>query len=211
MPCKQRRKGTGGPGVSSRAARRSATGTSTDSEPRPRAGCGSSWKTRSPRRGACASGCTAAPDRRLSSFVSHLRGTSMTSDARMFPNLLLVLILGIGIGVLLAVLYVQHWKARYTRAIRQDAVLRSQAVTVGKVHEQLIPYLPEFGFNPKDARFLGSPVDLVVFDGLDDGELQRVVFLEIKTGGSALTGRERQGRDVVRARQVEWEELRIQR
>ena len=129
----------------------------------------------------------------------------------MFPNLLLVLILGIGIGVLLAVLYVQRWKARYTRAIRQDAVLRSQAVTVEKVHEQLIPYLPEFGFNPKDARFLGSPVDLVVFDGLDDGELQRVVFLEIKTGGSALTGRERQVRDVVRARQVEWEELRIER
>ena len=135
----------------------------------------------------------------------------MMGDARMFPNLLLVLILGIGIGVLLAVVYVQHWKARYTRAIRQDAVLRSQAVTVGKVHEQLIPYLPEFGFNPKDARFLGSPVDLVVFDGLDDGELRRVVFLEIKTGGSTLTGRERQVRDVVRARQVEWEELRIER
>ena len=28
------------------------------------------------------------------------------------------------------------------------------------MHEQLVPYLPEFGFNPKDARFLGSPVDL---------------------------------------------------
>src|SRR5207302_822704 len=82
--------------------------------------------------------------------------------------------------------------ARYTQAIRQDAVQRSQAVTTGKVHEQLVPYLPEFGFNPKDARFLGSPVDLLVFDGLDAGELRRVVFIEIKTGGSALTGRERQ-------------------
>src|SRR5213595_36519 len=98
-----------------------------------------------------------------------------------------------------------------TQAIRQDAVQRSQAVTSGKVHEQLVPYLPEFGFNPKDARFLGSPVDLLVFDGLDDGELRRVVFIEIKTGGSALTGRERQLRDVVRARQVAWEELRIER
>jgi predicted Holliday junction resolvase-like endonuclease len=90
-------------------------------------------------------------------------------------------------------------------------VQRSQAVTSGKVHEQLVPYLPQFGFNPKDARFLGSPVDLLVFDGLDDGELRRVVFLEIKTGGSSLTGRERQVRDVVRAHQVAWEELRIER
>ena len=135
----------------------------------------------------------------------------MPSDTRLLPHLVLVLILGIGIGLLVALLYVQQWKARYTQAIRQDAVQRSQAVTTGKVHEQLVPYLPEFGFNPKDARFLGSPVDLLVFDGLDDGELRRVVFIEIKTGGSGLTGRERQVRDVVRARQVAWEELRIER
>jgi len=135
----------------------------------------------------------------------------MPSDTRLLPSLVLVLILGIGIGLLVALLYVQRWKARYTQAIRQDAVQRSQAVTSGKVHEQLVPYLPEFGFNPKDARFVGSPVDLLVFDGLDEGELRRVVFLEIKTGGSTLTGRERQVRDVVRARQVTWEELRIER
>src|SRR5437868_2525799 len=118
---------------------------------------------------------------------------------------------GIAIGVLIASLYFLVWRLRYSAKIREDAVQRSLAVTVGKVHEQLVPYLPEFGFNPKDVRFLGSPVDLVVFDGLDDGELRRVVFIEIKTGGSALSGRERQVRDGVRARQVAWEELRIGR
>ena len=135
----------------------------------------------------------------------------MPSDTGPLPNLILVLVLGIGLGLLVALLYVQVWKTRYTQAIRQDAVQRSQAVTSGKVHEQLVPYLPEFGFNPKDARFLGSPVDLLVFDGLDDGELRRVVFIEVKTGGSGLTARERQIRDVVRAGQVVWEELRIER
>jgi len=135
----------------------------------------------------------------------------MPSDTRLLPSLVLVLILGIAIGLLVALLYIQQWKARYTQMIRQDAVQRSQAVTSGKVHEQLVPYLPEFGFNPKDARFLGSPVDLLVFDGLDDGELRRVVFVEIKTGDSALTGRERQVRDVVRASQVAWEEIRLER
>src|SRR5882762_4971416 len=107
------------------------------------------------------------------------------------------LLLGIAIGIVIAWLYFLVWKVRYSAAIREDAVQRSLAVTAGKVHEQLVPYLPEFGFNPKDARFLGSPVDLVVFDGLSAGEVRRVVFLEVKTGGAPLTTRERQVRAVI--------------
>jgi len=59
----------------------------------------------------------------------------MPSDTRLLPSLVLVLILGIAIGLLVALLYIQQWKARYTQVIRQDAVQRSQAVTSGKVHE----------------------------------------------------------------------------
>jgi predicted Holliday junction resolvase-like endonuclease len=118
---------------------------------------------------------------------------------------------GIAIGFLLAWMYFLVWKFKYSSSIRQDAVQRSQAVIAGRVHEQLIPYLPAFPFNPKDVRFLGSPVDLVVFDGLADGRLRRVVFLEVKTGGAGLTSRERSVRDVIQAREVEWAELRITR
>ena len=117
--------------------------------------------------------------------------------------------LGIVIGLLVGFAYFVIWRAKHTGAIRADAVLRSQAVTVGKVSEQLVPYLPGFGFNPKDARFLGSPVDLVVFDGLDEGALRRVVFLEVKTGTAALSARERQVRDAIRSGRIEWDELRI--
>ena len=119
------------------------------------------------------------------------------------------LLLGIAIGLVMAWLYFLVWKLRYSATIRDDAVQRSLAVTAGKVHEQLVPYLPEFGFNPKDARFLGSPVDLIVFDGLSDGEVRRVVFLEVKTGGAPLTARERQVRAVIEAREVAWAELRL--
>ena len=121
------------------------------------------------------------------------------------------LFIGIVIGIVVASLYFVIWKLRYSAAIRENAVQRSLAVTAGKVHEQLVPYLPEFGFNPKDARFLGSPVDLVVFDGLAAGAVRRVVFLEVKTGGAALTARERQVRDVIEARAVVWAELRLNR
>jgi predicted Holliday junction resolvase-like endonuclease len=125
------------------------------------------------------------------------------------PTNLLGLAAGIVIGVLLAWIYLLIWKARYTALIREDAVQRSQAITAGKVHEQLIPYLPAFPYNPKDVRFLGSPVDFVVFDGLAEGRLNRIVFLEVKTGRSRLTSREREVRQVIQAREVEWAELRL--
>jgi len=118
------------------------------------------------------------------------------------------LLLGVVIGLLVALACFLAWKGRYTRTIREDAILRSQAVITGRVSEQLLPFLPGFRFNPKDARFLGSPVDFVVFDGLDEGALRRVLFVEVKTGDADLSARERQVRDAVLGGAVEWIELR---
>jgi predicted Holliday junction resolvase-like endonuclease len=126
-------------------------------------------------------------------------------------NLRELVLLGLLVGVataLLGLVWFVVWKAKYTKAIREDAVLRSQAVTAGKIYEQLVPYLPGFAFNPKDARFLGTPVDFVIFEGLSEGRVRRIVFVEVKTGGSQLTTREREVRDAVKAGNVEWAEIR---
>jgi predicted Holliday junction resolvase-like endonuclease len=77
------------------------------------------------------------------------------------------------------------------------------------VTEHFIPYLPEFNYNPQDARFIGSPVDFVVFDGLCEGALRQVVFVEIKTGGSTLTKRERWVRDIIQAGNVVWKLVKM--
>jgi predicted Holliday junction resolvase-like endonuclease len=115
--------------------------------------------------------------------------------------------LGALLGLALAAFYIMWWKWRYTRAVRRDAVLRSEAVTTGKISEQLLPFFPEFRFNPRDARFLGAPVDFVVFDGLAEGAVRRVVFVEVKTGGGRLSARERLVREAVEAGRVGWLEL----
>lgn len=102
-----------------------------------------------------------------------------------------------------------QWRQAETKSIRGDAINRSQAVTLGKVAEHIVPYFPEFDFNPKDVRFLGTPVDFVAFDGLSDGEVQRVVFVEVKTANSRLSQRERAVRAAIEAGNVEWRELRL--
>jgi len=133
----------------------------------------------------------------------------MSERFTVLPILLLGLAVGTLIGLLLGLVYLQAWKVRYTKGVRHDAVQRSLAVTVGKVYEQLVPHLPDFEFNPKDARFIGSPVDFVVFDGLNDGEVRSVVFVEVKTGRSDLSSRERRVKDAVKAGRVKWTEVRV--
>ena len=124
-------------------------------------------------------------------------------------NTLLLLAIGVVIGAVVALLWVATMKPRYTQQVRKHAIEQSKAVTRGQIYEQLVPYLPEFEFNPKDAQFLGKPVDFVVFDGLDEGDLRRIVFVEVKTGAATLNTRERRVRDAIRKGRVEWTEIRV--
>lgn len=131
--------------------------------------------------------------------------------------LLIALVLAIVvIVILLARQAVYGSRYRYTdsdlESARRDALARSRNVVSGKVQEHLVPFFPEFLelFNPRDARFLGSPIDFVVFAGLDEGEECRdVVLVEVKTGKSALSKRERQVRDAVEAGRVSYKLIRI--
>ncbi|NLV27502.1 MAG: Holliday junction resolvase [Methanomicrobiales archaeon] len=84
-----------------------------------------------------------------------------------------------------------EWQIKEEQKIRQDAAKRSHSVMKGKITEQLIPFSLDFPYNPSDARFIGSPVDFVVFDGVSEGTVREVIFIEIKTGLSKLSGRER--------------------
>jgi len=104
-----------------------------------------------------------------------------------------------------------QWKEKQEQSIRQDAIQRSLAVTIGKVTEHFIPYMPDFSYNPKDARFIGSPIDFIVFNGLNDGEVKNIVFIEFKTGDSVLSAREKWIRDAIQSGRVLWEELRYTR
>src|SRR5690554_3973524 len=49
------------------------------------------------------------------------------------------------------------------KKIRQSAITQSRAVLTGKFTEQMTPYLPEFKYDPTEARFIGTPIDMIVF------------------------------------------------
>ena len=96
------------------------------------------------------------------------------------------------------------------KAVR-EAVTQSRAVLGGKFTEQMAPYLPEFRYDPTEARFIGSPIDLIVFPGLSRGEPEEIVIMEIKTSRSAqLTPQQRKIRQLIEEGTVRWELLQKQ-
>jgi predicted Holliday junction resolvase-like endonuclease len=97
-------------------------------------------------------------------------------------------------------------EAARKREVREQAIKGSRQVLGGKFTEQMAPYLPEFKYDPTEARFIGSPIDLIVFPGLAVGEPEEVVLIEIKTGQrAALTPKERKVRELVEEGKVRWE------
>jgi predicted Holliday junction resolvase-like endonuclease len=103
----------------------------------------------------------------------------------------------------------ETWKIQNETFYRQDAINRSKAVILGKVTEHLVPFQNGFPFNPKEARFIGSPIDIIVFDGIDNEDVVDIYMLEIKTGNSSLNKRQRLIRDAVREGRVHWRELNL--
>src|SRR3989344_4193464 len=101
-----------------------------------------------------------------------------------------------------------YWKEQID-AIRKDAIEKSRAVLGGQFSEQLAPFLPNFPFSPTECRFVGKPVDLIVFKGMDGKDINEVVFVEVKIGNSKLSPSEKKLKETIEKKRVRWEEYRV--
>jgi len=108
----------------------------------------------------------------------------------------------------------ERWKNECARDIRKDSVSRSRSVLKGRIAEQMAPFLPEFPYNPADARFIGNPIDFVVFDGYtrakdDHADSVEVVLVEVKKGKGRLTRQELLIKKAVDEGRVSWNTIML--
>ena len=73
----------------------------------------------------------------------------------------------------------------------------------------MAPLLPEFPYAPADARFIGNPIDFVVFDvytqvKVERGDTIRIVLVEVKKGKGRLTREEALIKKAVEEGRVSW-------
>jgi predicted Holliday junction resolvase-like endonuclease len=92
---------------------------------------------------------------------------------------------------------------------REDAAKRSRAVIGGQFSEQLAPYMPNFPYKPTEVKFLGKPTDFIVFEGLDEQSIKKVVFVEVKSGNSRMSATETSLQEAVSSGKVSFEVYNI--
>jgi predicted Holliday junction resolvase-like endonuclease len=92
----------------------------------------------------------------------------------------------------------------------------SRAVIKGKVAEQFLPILPAFKYMPSDARFIGDPIDYVIFNGyteLKDNRGDRnnleIILLDVKTGKASLTQHQKAILEAAQAGRIRFETIRL--
>jgi predicted Holliday junction resolvase-like endonuclease len=125
--------------------------------------------------------------------------------AFLFVIFLLVFIFFIGFFVSLCVV------KKSAKNERKDAINRSRAVLSGQMLEQVAPFLPDFPCNPADVRFVGKPIDFVAFPGaVDNKPISEVLFIEVKSGTSALSEREKEIKNAIQKGRVKYIEYRIE-
>jgi len=133
-----------------------------------------------------------------------------------YDIMVVILAIGIccvGIGVGCAILYYKYiyipnliTKLNISMGKKIEEKMKgSRAVVKGQVYEQMVPLLSDFPYHPADARFLGSPIDLVIFKGMAEDKITDVVFMEVKTGNSSLSSRQQQIKRAIKLGKVRFE------
>ena len=109
----------------------------------------------------------------------------------------------------------EQWKIESERTFREDALAKSRAVLKGKLAEHLAPIFKIFGYNPSDARFIGDPIDYVIFDGytkvrerIEDTPI-RIVLADVKTGEAGLTYEQRRIKEGVEKGLIEFKIIKM--
>lgn len=82
---------------------------------------------------------------------------------------------------------------------------KQSEVRLGQISEHFAPLLKDFPYDSKNVRFLGSPIDFVVFEF----EQEKIVFIEFKTGNSKESSRQRIVRKIIESGNVEYKLMTV--
>lgn len=82
---------------------------------------------------------------------------------------------------------------------------KSSETRLGQISEHIVPFLEGCRHDPKSLIFLGNPIDYVAFN-FDEGS---ITFLEVKSGNSKASKRQKTVKNIVKTGRIFYEELRI--
>ena len=101
---------------------------------------------------------------------------------------------------------------------KQKGRAASAHTTKGQILEKWCPFIEHPEIDPdweaKNWTFMGQPIDYIIFDWRNDKTINladgKVVMLDVKSGKSQLTTKQRRIRDLIQAGKVEWRTIRLE-
>ncbi len=119
--------------------------------------------------------------------------------------LLWIFVIGLLFGFLLGILLIYRNVAVPLKKEKKEVEERKRSLSTlyGKITEQFAPFMERYPYNPKNFRFIGSPVDGIQFE--DD----KIIFVEFKAAGSKLSQKEKRIKELVENKNVEWFKFEI--
>tara|TARA_A100001201_G_C4087661_1_gene201052 strand:- start:329 stop:988 length:660 start_codon:yes stop_codon:yes gene_type:complete len=95
---------------------------------------------------------------------------------------------------------------------RADSIKRQRSILKGQATEQLAPYINS-NYNPKDYKFIGDPIDYIIFDGMSnintkEDEIKKIILMDIKTGKSQLNKVQKAVKKCIEAGNLEFQVYR---
>ena len=96
------------------------------------------------------------------------------------------------------------------KEIRSDEGAEQKAIDVGfgKTIEKLIHLHKEFKFPLEDCRFLAEPIDVIVFNGSAQNNVDHITFMEIKSGKARLNKHQKMVKDAINDQNVKVEQIK---
>ena len=86
----------------------------------------------------------------------------------------------------------------YKKKIPEKIIVSAQASIFGQISEQILPAFRTFPYKRSECRILFRPIDYIVFTHLSqNGRVEAIKFVDVKTGEGRLDNRQRQIRDRV--------------
>jgi len=92
---------------------------------------------------------------------------------------------------------------------RKDSKFRSSAVNWGKSIEHFVPFMTKFPLPPEDVVFLGMPIDYVGFTDTESAKKCKVHFLEVKSGVSFLSTKQKNIKKAIEEGRVVFHEIAV--
>jgi predicted Holliday junction resolvase-like endonuclease len=92
---------------------------------------------------------------------------------------------------------------------RQDSKFRSSAVNWGKSIEHFVPFMTKFPLPPEDVVFLGMPIDYVGFTDTESAKKCKVHFVEVKSGVSFLSTKQKNIKRAIEEGRVVFHEIAV--